>query len=149
MEGGIMINHSELVASRVHEYYWEYDWNCATTVLRILAEIDGIELNEQVLAAAVGMHGAGRYGAQCGLVEGGLMYLGIRYYEELGPGAVEKLCYRLAEQYEDRFGSLLCRELRPEGFHPDNPPHLCEKLTVDSILFLLDFLSRVAEPGAG
>lgn len=144
-----MINHSELVASRVHEYYWEYDWNCATTVLRILAEIDGIELNEQVLAAAVGMHGAGRYGAQCGLVEGGLMYLGIRYYEELGPGAVEKLCYRLAEQYEDKFGSLLCRELRPEGFHPDNPPHLCEKLTVNSILFLLDFLSRVAEPGAG
>ncbi|NLW00226.1 MAG: C_GCAxxG_C_C family protein, partial [Clostridiales bacterium] len=91
-----MQEYKELVASRVHEYYWEYDWNCATTVLRILAAIDGIELNEQVLAAAVGMHGAGRYGAQCGLVEGGLMYLGIRYYEELGPGAVEKLCYRLA-----------------------------------------------------
>ena len=61
------------------------------------------------------------------------MYLGIRYYKELGPGAVEKLCCRLAEQYEERFGSLLCRELRPEGFHPDNLP--CEKLTVDFILF--------------
>jgi hypothetical protein len=66
-----MLDNTELVASRVHAYYWEYDWICATMVLRILAEIDGIELNKQVLAAAVAMHGAGRYGAQCGLVEGG------------------------------------------------------------------------------
>lgn len=76
------------------------------------------------------------------------MYLGIRYYEKLGSEGVEKLCFKLAEQYEDRFGSLLCRELRPEGFHPDNPPHLCEKLTVASILFFLDFLKEVAVSGA-
>jgi hypothetical protein len=139
-----VLNHTDLVAKRVHEYYWEYNWNCATTVLRILAEIEGIELAEQVLAAAVGMHGAGRYGAQCGLVEGGLMYLGIRYYEQIGAEATGKLCNKLAGQYEKRFGSLLCRELRPQGFHPDNPPHLCEQLTVDSILFYLDFLSKVS-----
>jgi hypothetical protein len=27
-----------------------------------------VDLNEQVLAAATGMHGAGAYGVQCGLV---------------------------------------------------------------------------------
>jgi len=31
----------------------------------------------QLLDAAVGMHGAGKYGAQCGLVEGSLMFIGL------------------------------------------------------------------------
>ena len=68
---------SEFVKSRVAKYYWEDDINCATTSLKILSEKFGVDLSDQVVDAAVGMHGAGEYGAQCGLVEGALMFLGI------------------------------------------------------------------------
>ncbi len=52
------------------------------------------------------------------------------------------MCYNLAEAFESRFGSLLCRDLRPEGFKPDNPPHLCEDLTREAILFDVDLMTE-------
>jgi hypothetical protein len=42
-----------------------------------LSEHFGIELNSQIFDAAIGMHGAGGYQAQCGLVEGALLFFGI------------------------------------------------------------------------
>ena len=132
----------ELVQHRVHHAYWDQEWNCAVTTLRILAELSCTTLDQQILDAAVGMHGGGGYRAQCGLVEGGLMFIGI-----LGKGrgmsddAVVQVCYSFAQAFERTFGSLLCRELRPEGFSKDNPSHLCEELTRRAILFDIEFLT--------
>jgi C_GCAxxG_C_C family probable redox protein len=140
----------KLVEQRVHEYYWQYDWNCASTTLRILAEDFGVELHEQVLDAALGMHGAGGYRAQCGLVEGALMFIGvIGKARGLSNEAVEQACYAFAQQFENRFGSLLCRELRPQGFHPDNPPHLCEGLTRDAIEFDIVYITDLIKEKIG
>ena len=72
-----MDNMQKLIEERVHEYYWKHDYNCATTMLLILSGICGIKLQQQTLDAAVAMHGAGKCGAQCGLVEGALMFIGI------------------------------------------------------------------------
>lgn len=135
-----------LVRDRVHEYYWAYDWNCAVTTLRVLAEVCRVSLSHQVLDAALGMHGAGGYRAQCGLVEGALMFIGILGKAKGVPDdAIVQACYDYAERFELRFGSLLCRELRPEGFKPGNPPHLCEKLTQDAILFHISVVSDLLE----
>ncbi len=68
---------NEFVKRKVSKYYWNDEINCATTTLEILSEAFDIELNKQIVNAAIGMHGAGEYGAQCGLVEGTLMFLGI------------------------------------------------------------------------
>jgi C_GCAxxG_C_C family probable redox protein len=130
-----------LINERVHNYYWEYDLNCATTMLKILAEIYNVKISSQVLDAAVGMHGAGFFGAQCGLVEGSLMFIGIFGKEkELEEKTVVDICYNFADEFQKRFGSLLCRKLRPEGFRPDNPPHLCENLTKEAVKFTMNFV---------
>jgi len=77
------------------------------------------------------------------LVEGGLMMIGL-----LGSRSGEsreqiiQLCRRYAEKFEEAFGSLLCRVLRPEGFRPDNPPHLCEELSVRAVCFTVGFLAE-------
>ncbi len=129
------------VKDRVRKYYWKDDINCATTVLKILSEIFHIDLDSQLIASAVGMHGAGEFGAQCGLVEGTLMFLGIFGNEKrLTDREIIALCYKFAEKFEKEFGSLLCSTLRPQGFKPDNPPHLCEELTVKGVLFSIDFM---------
>jgi hypothetical protein len=135
---------AELVRQRVKKYYWENDLNCATTMLKILAEIFGVELAPQVLDAALGMHGAGKYGAQCGLVEGTLMFLGILGRAQKIPDArMVAACQMFAKQFEQRFSSLNCRVLRPEGFHPDNPPHLCEALTCAAAQVSITFARTV------
>ena len=133
----------EFVKHRVQHYYWQEDLNCARTSLNIFSEHFGIVLEAQVLNAAIGLHGAGCFGAQCGLVEGALMFLGM-YGKKRGLTDTEIAgnCYRFAENFQKHFGSLLCRELRPEGFKPDNPPHLCTALSEDAIVFTLDHISR-------
>ena len=131
------------ICQKVHCYYWDEDVNCATTMLKILSEIYQIQLDNQVINAAIGMHGAGGYGAQCGLVEGSLMFIGI-----LGrtrgvlPGEITGVCYSFAEEFEQEFVSLLCTRLRPQGFNPDNPPHLCEKLTQNAVRFTANYLDE-------
>ena len=136
----------ERVRDRVHDYYWEHDWNCAVTTLCTLSEVFEVPLNQQVLEAALGMHGAGGYRAQCGLVEGALMFIGVAGKRwNLTEETIVEACYDFAERFEDCFGSLACRQLRPEGFKPENLPHLCEELTRNAILFDIRFVSdRVA-----
>lgn len=131
----------EYIEAKVNKYYWQDDINCATTNLKILSEIFSIELSEQVLDAALGMHGAGGYGAQCGLVEGTLMFLGIiGRRNDIPEDKIVDSCKEFAEQFENRFQTLLCEVLRPEGFHQDNPPHLCEKLTCEAIFLSVGFV---------
>ncbi|MDD5014829.1 MAG: hypothetical protein PHW73_06985 [Atribacterota bacterium] len=62
-----------LIDERVHVYYWKDKINCAMTTLKILGEIFSIDLDPQVSNSAIGLNGAGRYQAQCGLVEGALI----------------------------------------------------------------------------
>jgi len=136
------LNTEDLVHRRVTDYYWRDDLNCATTSLKILSEKFGIGLSDQVIDAAVGMHGAGEYGAQCGLVEGTLMFLGIAGRRQNIPDeAIIRACKTYARQFENRFRSLSCAALRPEGFDPQNAPHLCEAFTRDAVGFAIQFMS--------
>jgi len=139
-----MASIEKFAARKVHHYYWDLDINCASTMLNILSEIFSVDVNSQVLDAAVGMHGAGEFGAQCGLVEGSLMFLGIIGREKSMPDeAIIRICRDFAERFEHRFGSLRCSVLRPEGFKPENPPHLCEPLTRNAVLFSIDYISGI------
>lgn len=133
----------ELISQRVSRYYWEEDVNCATTMLKTLAEIFNISLSQQVLDAALAMHGAGKFGAQCGLVEGSLMFMGIwgRQKGYLDQKIIDN-CRIFAQSFQEGFGSLLCKELRVEGFKPENPPHLCEGLTKKAVGFTAQYIIK-------
>jgi C_GCAxxG_C_C family probable redox protein len=138
------MNDRELVKKRVAQYYWEEDLNCTTTTLKILSERFNIEVSDQVFSAATGMHGAGEYGAQCGLVEGALMFLGIFVQHKNYPKDLTVTsCYEFAKAFENTFGSLQCSVLRPEGFTETNPPHLCESLTCRAVDFSISFIQNI------
>jgi len=146
--GGYWLKTDAFICNRVARYYWRDDINCATTTLKILAEHFDLPLSDQVIDAAVGMHGAGEYGAQCGLVEGTLMYLGIVGRSRAIPdNDIISACRVYAENFEKRFKSLACATLRPAGFDPRNPPHLCEDLTGRAIVFSVDFIQKFLDAG--
>ena len=132
----------EHINKRVAKHYWQDDINCALTTLKILAETFNTKLHSQVIDASIGMHGAGGYGAQCGLVEGALMFIGISDKARgLADEDLIKNCRKFAEKFESRFTSLECKTLRPEGFKQDNPPHICEELTCNAIEFTINFIT--------
>lgn len=140
------MTQTELIRQRIKEYYHENDETCALTTLRILSELFETPLAGQVLDAAAGMHGAGEYGAQCGLVEGVLMFIGIYGKANHIPDEyIIQSCREYAGLFDKEFGSLLCRVLRPQGFAADNPPHICEPLTERAVFFAVDYLASVRD----
>jgi len=134
------------ITTTVHDLYWNSDINCARTSLVCLGQIFNVDIPQEVYSAAVGMHGAGGFRAQCGLVEGPLMFLGLfGALLKLDDATIIALCKRFAEHFLERFGSLRCCELRPGGFQTTDPPHLCEGLTVDAICFTVSYIRSNVE----
>ena len=134
----------EYIRKRVHELYWNDDINCARTAIICLSELFETMAEPQTIWAAVGLHGAGGYRAQCGLVEGTLMFIGI-YLHEMGQTEDEIVpaCNHFASAFDKTFGSLRCLELRPLGFSESDPPHMCEKLTCDGIEFAYQYILEI------
>ena len=143
------------IDEEVHRHYWEHDDTCAFTTLSIVSDLFAIPLESQVMDAALGMWGAGGHRAQCGLVEGALMFIGILGGRRgLKRDRISKLCKSFARGFAEQFGSLICRDLRPEGFSPDNPPHICEDLSKRVIRYTTAFVADAFElepipPAAG
>jgi hypothetical protein len=139
-------NRSQLnrIPETVRRCYWEDESNCAVTTLTCLSELFSVDVSPQVFDAAIGMHGAGGFRAQCGLVEGTLMFLGL-YLSSLGWSREQtaQACCTYAEAFTRRFSSLSCRDLRPGGFNDDDPPHLCTELTEQSVVFSRDFIGEL------
>ena len=141
------MNYDDAIAAHVRACYWEQDDNCARTTLMTLSRLRGETLHQQVLDAALGMHGAGRFGAQCGLVEGTLMFIGVLCARRgLDADATADLCRDFAATFTARFGALECRRLRPGGFTDDDPPHLCEELTRKALACGMAFLEQRLPP---
>lgn len=135
---------TQFIQDSVEKFYWQDDINCATTTIKVLANYYELKLDDQIIDCAIGMHGAGEYGAQCGLVEGVLMFLGIYGRKKgLSKDDIVMYCNEFTRQFEQKFTSIQCAELRPQGFHPDNPPHLCEPLTCKSLEFSIDYISKL------
>ena len=134
-----MSDHNELI----HHLYHDKDFNCAITTLICLGKEFGVDIDQQVLDSAICMNGGGRFRAQCGLVEGVLMFIGI-YATQRGMKKKDmmKIAYGFCENFQNRFGSLLCRDLRPGGFQKTDPKHLCEPLTLDTVPFSIDYLKQ-------
>ncbi|MCE5285063.1 MAG: GDSL-type esterase/lipase family protein [Pelosinus sp.] len=131
-----------LIEAKVHDCYWNEDLSCIMTTLRILSEVFHTEIQSQLFSAAYGLN-AGRMRSQCGLIEGALMFIGLyAQQKEIASPNIADLCRKFSADFQAEFGSVLCRELRPEGFSPDNPPHLCENITKRAVLFATEFVAE-------
>lgn len=137
---------STYIASTVHSEYYDLDTNCAGVTLKCLSHLFSYPIAPQSFAASLGMHGAGGYRAQCGLIEGALMFLGM-YLTALDweRTDVSKACYEYATAFEKEFGALTCRNLRPQGLAEGQPPHMCETLTVRAVQFAYDYVRHLVE----
>lgn len=110
--------------------------------LKLLEEVYSLELHPQVFGSAIGLNGAGRYGAQCGLVEGFLMFIGLwGRVNDISDQRIKDICRDFAAFFERNFNSLLCSELRPAALlEARDPDHACEELKVRAMFLGLEFM---------
>lgn len=141
-------DYKKHIENLVSKLYWDNDSNCVITTLTVLSDIYDTKIEKQVFYGATGLNGAGKYQAQCGIIEGVLIFIGIfgtlRGYNA---NEIENTCYKFASSFEKEFGSLKCRDLRPEGFNKDNPPHLCEDLTNRGLFFTKGYIDNLISHG--
>ncbi|HOU15098.1 MAG TPA: C-GCAxxG-C-C family (seleno)protein [Anaerolineae bacterium] len=129
-----MTNNMEaLIKQRVAAYFISGDNNCAMTVLRVLAEVFDTPVAQPVIDAAQCMPGAGGVEHLCGLVSGVLMFVGVWGGQQgLHRQKLRPLTVNLSQAIQERFGSLMCRDLRPaEG---------CGPLAVAFLTFVIPYL---------
>jgi C_GCAxxG_C_C family probable redox protein len=133
----------EQILEKIKLYHHKQKNNCAQTTLKILSETFGIDVCRQVIDSACGLNGGGRYGAQCGLLEGALMFMGIKANKEnRDKKYANKVCYAYTEKFKKEFESLLCKDLRPEGFKKGDPPDVCEKIFVKSLNLVIEYIKN-------
>lgn len=142
------MDRDKRIEEAFRHFYHEAGINCATGTLILLSEFYDLPLDQQVLDSAAGLHGAGKYGAQCGLLEGGLMFIGIICKKNgVAKGDIVTLCHDWAELFETKMGSIVCRGLRPFPFTPeDAPKHLCEPISVKALKIAVRYMDERVMP---
>lgn len=134
------------ISELVKHYYHDLDINCAKTTLGVLGGLFDCPLEQQLFLAASGMNGGGRSRAQCGLVEGAIMFMGVYFGQKgVSDDDVCVMIKRFIKEFKAEFGSISCAELRPGGFKKDDPPHMCEGLTVRSLVFCHSFINNLGK----
>jgi hypothetical protein len=133
----------QLVAARVENMYHDLDLSCVHTTLHILEEVFDTPIAPETYDSCAGMlGGGGLYGGQCGLIQGGIIFISLLCARRgLDKDTLTQHCYDYSARSVKELGSLLCREIRPEGFSDDNPPNLCEPRTVQNIIATVRFVA--------
>ncbi|MGC9394853.1 MAG: C-GCAxxG-C-C family (seleno)protein [Anaerolineae bacterium] len=126
-------NLETFIQQRVTTYFATGDNNCAMTVLHVLSEVFETQVVQQVIDAAQCMPGAGGVEHLCGLISGALMFVGVWGAQNgLHRQMLRPLTSSFSQAVEERFGSLLCSDLRPvEG---------CCPLAVAFLTFAISYL---------
>ena len=122
------------------------DYNCGEVVVRVLIKELGLKVPKEILRSSSVMNGGGRAGAQCGILEAGLLILALCYGRDTykkSRDPLQKYAYQLTKEFEIYYKGTLCRKIRPEGFSPHQPLNLCNQRILHGIQFLLDFLKKI------
>ena len=100
--------------------------NCSQAVISVYAEDFGLSLENALKISSGFGGGMGRMAKTCGAVTGAFMVLGLKYgnadiHDKGAREGIYGLVREFARQFENRNGSIVCRELldcdisKPEG----------------------------------
>lgn len=136
------MDREKRIEEAYHKFYHEDGVPCAVGTLMLFSEFYDLPLDQQVLDSATGMVGAGKTGKQCGLMEAGIMFIGIMGKAKgVAKADIFKLCGAWSKTFEAEMGSTECKGLRPFPFTPeDAPKHLCEPISVKAMKMAVGFM---------
>ena len=106
--------------------YFLQGYNCTQAVVLAFAELTGMDKDQLLKIASSFGGGMGRLREVCGAVSGMFIIAGLLYgYSTPERGQIKAEHYSriqsLAKRFEDRFGSIVCRELLGMNVKHDLP----------------------------
>ena len=138
--------------------YFKDGYNCAQSVVLAFEDIVPIEKNELTKLASSFGAGMGRLREVCGAVSGMFIVVGLLYgYDEPKAGQKKEEHYeriqKLAKKFEDKNGSIVCRNLLGLNVQHDSPKpeartseyykeRPCMELVGDAAEILDEFLEK-------
>lgn len=156
------MNHADKVklAGELAEAYRLKGYHCSESSIRGAAEALGIELSDELLRiSSIFRGGGGGWGDRCGVVESGLMLLGLLYGRK-DPSVPDKAYSYLAQEWHKRFKmefvSIYCRDILPVAKHRSEPNPNCSntyvvgtEMMAQMLLDAPDLLLNMPEDWAG
>ncbi len=136
----------EIDIEKYTESLLKEDYNCGEAVVRAVFEQFDIRVPDFYLRPLSSMNGAGRAGAQCGILEGGLFVISTLYGRSNSKKSrepLETLVSNFAREFKGRYGSFLCKEIRKEGFFGNQNRNICNNRIKNGVLFIIDYIESV------
>ena len=102
-------------------YYYDMNYNCAETMIRAGNDYYDLGLHDRDMVA-FGGYGAGiQTGNTCGAILSAVAILSMKYVEAKAHESndIKPVTTALIREFNNRYGSVLCKDIKPQSFKPD------------------------------
>lgn len=110
-----------MLKDEIGKYYFEGNYNCAETILRAGNDYYNLGLHDNDMKM-VGAFGAGiQCGNTCGAILSAASILSMKYIEAKAHESqdIKKLGTELIRKFNMKYGSTLCKDIKPQSFKPE------------------------------
>ena len=125
-----------MLKDEIKKYYFDQNYNCAETILRAANDYYNLGLHDNDMKM-VGAYGAGiQCGNTCGAILSAAAVLSMKYIETKAHESenIRALGTNLIRKFNMKYGSVLCKDIKPQSFKPE-----CRcQLTVESACDILE-----------
>ena len=103
------------------KYYYDQNYNCAETMIRAGNEYYELGLHDRDMIAFGGFGAGIQTGNTCGAILSAVSILSMRYVEQKAHESadIRPVTTALIRKFNERFGSVLCKDIKPQSFQPD------------------------------
>ncbi len=152
--GGVYMTIEEKIAAagRRADQYWQEGYHCSEATFRAVSEILAIPVTEELRrVSSVFQGGGGGFGGRCGVVEAGLMLIGLLYGRDNSEddcGALRYLAQEWQRRFMLQFVSLNCSSIKPYA-QAHSEDHSCRRTYVVGAERMAEFLLDAPALAAG
>lgn len=103
------------------KYYYDMNYNCAETLIRAGNEYYELGLHDKDMISFGGFGAGIQTGNTCGAILSAVAILSMKYVEKNAHESkdIKPATEALIRKFNDRYGSVLCRDIKPQSFKPD------------------------------
>ena len=103
------------------KYYYDQNYNCAETMIRVGNEYYELGLHDRDMIAFGGFGAGIQTGNTCGAILSAVSILSMRYVEQKAHESadIRPVTTALIRKFNERYGSVLCKDIKPQSFQPD------------------------------
>ena len=103
------------------KYYYDMNYNCAETMIRAGNEYYDLGLHDRDMIAFGGFGAGIQTGNTCGAILSAVAILSMKYVEKKAHESkdIKPVTQALIREFNKRYGSVLCKDIKPQSFAPD------------------------------